>query len=198
MTWNYTEAGHGKGPMDGVGGTLKRMCDRKVAYGMDIMSSKDFINALKDCNIFLVEVVSEDIKKMKNELSQLTIDPIIGIMKVHQFTFSSNGMYDARELTCFKCSPRQVCHHYTLPGVVQTPSNKNQQNVPTKPSGSLKTSNKTKLDVDEVFSETSSDDEEHCRKENREKPVHLQEFIDSIKNEHIDFANLLPGDLCPR
>ena len=31
--WNYFEAGHGKGPCDGVGGTEKRMADEAVKTG---------------------------------------------------------------------------------------------------------------------------------------------------------------------
>ena len=31
--WHYLEAGHGKGPCDGVGGTSKRMADAAVTQG---------------------------------------------------------------------------------------------------------------------------------------------------------------------
>ncbi|OWR42782.1 hypothetical protein KGM_211517 [Danaus plexippus plexippus] len=36
ITWNYTEAGHGKGAPDGVGAVLKRTADKMVSYGRDI------------------------------------------------------------------------------------------------------------------------------------------------------------------
>jgi hypothetical protein len=35
-TWNYLEAGHGKGAADGVGGVLKRSADRIVSHGKDL------------------------------------------------------------------------------------------------------------------------------------------------------------------
>lgn len=34
LSWNYTEAGHGKGAPDGVGVTVKRTCDRIISYGV--------------------------------------------------------------------------------------------------------------------------------------------------------------------
>nr|CAI5866096.1 unnamed protein product [Callosobruchus analis] len=38
VTWNYHEAGHGKGAPDGIGGVCKRTADRIVAQGTDIRS----------------------------------------------------------------------------------------------------------------------------------------------------------------
>ena len=31
-SWNYFEAGHGKGPCDGIGGTAKRMADEAIKH----------------------------------------------------------------------------------------------------------------------------------------------------------------------
>ena len=33
LTWNYNEKSHGKGPMEGVGGTVKNIIFRKVKSG---------------------------------------------------------------------------------------------------------------------------------------------------------------------
>ncbi|KAJ3605026.1 hypothetical protein NHX12_027077 [Muraenolepis orangiensis] len=38
VTWNFLEAGHGKGPADGVGAAVKRTADALVAKGMDIQN----------------------------------------------------------------------------------------------------------------------------------------------------------------
>lgn len=41
--WNYFEAGHGKGPCDGVGGSAKRMVDKVVKTGkVKIQDAVDF------------------------------------------------------------------------------------------------------------------------------------------------------------
>ena len=42
-SWNYFEAGHGKGPCDGVGGSVKRMADEAVGQQkVDIQDASDF------------------------------------------------------------------------------------------------------------------------------------------------------------
>ncbi|KAJ8048235.1 hypothetical protein HOLleu_00469 [Holothuria leucospilota] len=41
-TWNYFESGHGKGPCDGVGGTVKRLADDAVKRGAVIQNANDF------------------------------------------------------------------------------------------------------------------------------------------------------------
>lgn len=40
--WNYFEAGHGKGPCDGIGGTVKRMADNAVKRKIVIQDAHDF------------------------------------------------------------------------------------------------------------------------------------------------------------
>lgn len=46
MTWNFTEAGHGKGAADGVGATVRRVADAAVAKGKDIDNIKDFMTIM--------------------------------------------------------------------------------------------------------------------------------------------------------
>jgi len=66
-TWNFSEAGHGKGPMDGVGGTLKRMADEFLARGNDIATVGAFVSHLVvSCpSVDLVEVTPEDVQRSK-------------------------------------------------------------------------------------------------------------------------------------
>ena len=40
--WNFFEAGHGKGPCDGIGGTVKRMADNAVKRNAVIQDANDF------------------------------------------------------------------------------------------------------------------------------------------------------------
>ena len=47
QTWNYSEAGHGKGAPDGVRATLKRTADEIVAQGNDINNFDVFFNVIK-------------------------------------------------------------------------------------------------------------------------------------------------------
>ena len=46
-TWNFSEAGHGKGAPDGIGATLKRTADQIVAHGTDIPNAIALYEQLK-------------------------------------------------------------------------------------------------------------------------------------------------------
>lgn len=46
-TWNFREAGLGRGIPDGVRGTLKRAADDRVGYGAGILNSKLFVDLNK-------------------------------------------------------------------------------------------------------------------------------------------------------
>ena len=44
IEWNYNEARHGKGPLDGIGGTIKNKVFQEVKSGSNVVdSTKDFI-----------------------------------------------------------------------------------------------------------------------------------------------------------
>lgn len=61
MSWSYFEAGHGKGPADGIGRYLKRSAEELVAWGADILNSNCllFYDGLKDISkIKLYEILS--------------------------------------------------------------------------------------------------------------------------------------------
>lgn len=44
---HYSEAGHGKGAPDGIGGCLKRTADGLVAQGTEILTFESFVVELK-------------------------------------------------------------------------------------------------------------------------------------------------------
>lgn len=48
ITYNFSESGHGKGPADGIGAAIKRICDDKVSYGQDISDLNAFLLAVKE------------------------------------------------------------------------------------------------------------------------------------------------------
>lgn len=48
FTWNYWEAGHGKGAPDGIGGVCTRTADVEVANGKDIVNVNILFNVLKE------------------------------------------------------------------------------------------------------------------------------------------------------
>ena len=84
MTWNFTEASHGKGAPDGVGGALKNLADRLVAYGTDIPDAEALLHNLSEqSSVKLFKVTEEDIETC-GELVPPSLKTVQGTLKVHQ------------------------------------------------------------------------------------------------------------------
>lgn len=114
MSWNFSEAGHGKGPMDGVGGSLKRQADNLVLRGRDISCATSFVENLKKSSIKLWEVSEETIEKLKEELPK-NVPAIPNIMSIHQLSWGKENETKVflRKLSCFICSFGEECSHYS-------------------------------------------------------------------------------------
>lgn len=85
ITWNYSEAGHGKGaPLYGVGGTLKKTADRVVSYNQDVDDFNSFINVMSQevCGIKVLPITTKDIGLFLEDEKKRII-PFIETMKVH-------------------------------------------------------------------------------------------------------------------
>lgn len=119
MTWNYSEAGHGKGAPDGIGGTLKRIADQAVAEGRDIDSFLKLIKILEDrCKgVKLFTVPHNNIEEFENKISPIT-EAFKGTLKVHQVVFLNNvSCLYFNSLSCFKCIENETfkkCIHYNI------------------------------------------------------------------------------------
>ncbi|KAG8176820.1 hypothetical protein JTE90_003448 [Oedothorax gibbosus] len=117
VTWNYTEAGHGKGAPDGIGGVLKRTADRIVAQGADLANYHTLFEALQKevVGVKLTAVTKNEIIKCDNLLAGKPIYPFKGTAKVHQVTWSEAALKTSyRKLSCFDCSPGKCCKHYEI------------------------------------------------------------------------------------
>uniref|UniRef100_A0A8D8TC48 Uncharacterized protein n=1 Tax=Cacopsylla melanoneura TaxID=428564 RepID=A0A8D8TC48_9HEMI len=86
FTWNYSEAGHGKGAPDGIGGVCKRTADRIVGEGKDISTPQMLMNVLlenvKAVKFFYIE--DTDIDTVSNQLDLTKVKAFPGTMQVHQ------------------------------------------------------------------------------------------------------------------
>ena len=106
-TWNYWEAGHGKGPCDGLGGTVKRMADNAVKSGkVCIQDSDDFYAWTQSefCtmnNVRFVFVETAKCQEKAKALSQLKLKPVRGTMKVHAVKGKGNSMIAIRYTSCY-------------------------------------------------------------------------------------------------
>ncbi|KAJ8877154.1 hypothetical protein PR048_021607, partial [Dryococelus australis] len=129
FTWNYNEAGHGKGVPDGI----------EVSQGKYIPDVATLISALKENidKIIIEEVTKDDIDQMKQRFDFKDIKAFIGTMCVYQVVADAARIKvcNKRDLSCLACSGE--CPHY---GRGQYPHQL-----------------KNKLNADEVYG-TNSDD----------------------------------------
>ena len=61
-SWNFHEAGHGKGIPDGIGGSIKRSADAKVGYGPEIMDAASFVKELNNNMIKVYEIKESEMQ----------------------------------------------------------------------------------------------------------------------------------------
>lgn len=67
-SWNFLEAGHGKGAADGIGAVIKRSADRIVYEGGDVIGTDDLISALesKGTSVKLVKITEDQVKHIED------------------------------------------------------------------------------------------------------------------------------------
>lgn len=120
ISWNYSEAGHGKGAPDGIGGTLKRTSDRLVAMGKDIPTFDILVSFLKT-NVKGVELYIVTPEMIMNKQALITTmigssKPFENTMKVHQVIWSkqTNRCLSLRRLSCLLCGFKIGCSHFHI------------------------------------------------------------------------------------
>jgi hypothetical protein len=153
-SWQFFEAGHGKGACDGIGGSVKRSADTAIKTGKEnITCGKDFFDwgSRTDSKIryeFVDKTEYEAANKQVEE-RQKNIKPVKGTLKVHSVSSISEQEIMVRETTC-------VCKEcFTEKGFVWTDENAcgwrkySLTNVKAteKPSASCSLANKINTDV---------------------------------------------------
>ena len=72
-SWNFLEAGHGKGPADGIGGTIRRAADAFIANGGSIMNASSLISAISGKTIVeMFEIQESDVTVILKKIFQVT------------------------------------------------------------------------------------------------------------------------------
>ena len=112
MTWTFTGASHGKGAVDGVGASLKRSADALVATGIDIPDAKTLFDKLssRETKVKLFYIPARSIDDTDEDIP-LSLGPVKGSMKIHQFFSSQNNTMLHRQLGCF-CRFPETCECY--------------------------------------------------------------------------------------
>lgn len=148
FSWNYHEAGHGKGAPDGVGATCKRAADQVIAAGGDISNLNEFCKVVRErCPAINTVVIEDqeidDTDKLLNENASDQV-PFRGTLLVHQVTGSAflPNRLTLKSLSCF-CNS-DGCNHYKL--------------------GSIQYKSRYLLNISDVYSDS---EDETSRFENR-------------------------------
>ncbi|PZC71940.1 hypothetical protein B5X24_HaOG212253 [Helicoverpa armigera] len=68
ITWNFSERSHGKGALAGVGGSLKRTCNKTVANGRNIIDLDTFTDCSKvNCKgIMVISIDDSHVPEIQN------------------------------------------------------------------------------------------------------------------------------------
>lgn len=118
-TWNYFEAGHGKGPCDGVGGTSKRMADEAVnSQRTTIQDADDFFkwaqsSSTKGIHYFFVP--KDKCEKKAEEIKACQLQPVKGTMCLHACTGEINRLFTSNtSCYCNDCIHGKLCKTWNL------------------------------------------------------------------------------------
>lgn len=114
-TWNFSTSGHGKSVADGIGGTVKGLCDRAVLHGRDIISAQDIFDVITKSNVNGYLVHENDIIYY-DKLLKIDIKPAPNSVKIHQVIWSNNqsNKLFINYLSCNICYKEPPCYHYNL------------------------------------------------------------------------------------
>ncbi|CAC5359819.1 unnamed protein product [Mytilus coruscus] len=127
--WNYWEAGHGKGPCDGIGGTSKRMADEAVRTGkVAIQDPHDFYawTQSQSCSLKSIKFIFLPKDQCENKsklISEQKLRPIPGTMKLHAVAEKGNAVVAVRNTSCYcvTClSDEFTCENWQLERVLKT------------------------------------------------------------------------------
>ncbi|MES9883292.1 MAG: hypothetical protein ABW185_20700 [Sedimenticola sp.] len=104
-SWTYFEAGHGKGPCDGVGGCAKRLADSAVKRECTVIqTAEDFYNwgdSLENSKVKYMYVPKSKCVEAQDEVTTMNAKPIKGTMHVHGVVPLANNRIAVRDTSCF-------------------------------------------------------------------------------------------------
>jgi hypothetical protein len=79
LSWNFFASSHGKGVIDGLGGTLKRYVWRRVKSRQAVVRNpREFFNVARECNVTCTFLSKEEIaEKFAQHYSMLLEVPMV-------------------------------------------------------------------------------------------------------------------------
>ena len=104
-SWQFFEAGHGKGPCDGVGGAVKRNATTAIKKGITIQGAADFYRWGVTQTASLVKYTfldEQEVEQAEVELDAMKAVAVKGTIKIHSVTSVREGQVYVRNISCMK------------------------------------------------------------------------------------------------
>ena len=121
VVWVFTEAGHGKGPMDGVGGALKKRIDDVIAYRPNdvIRNTAQLLKVLPPSEISISTYTRDDFNKIQDKMpKQIAVKSTeIGIATAHEVKFpidAGSNLIFLKEMSCDDSYKQATLHQKKL------------------------------------------------------------------------------------
>ena len=105
--WNYFEAGHGKGPCDGLGGSTKRLADQAMRNGkVTIQDAEEFYSWSQGphCtmqNVKFLYISKDECEKSATDLAAWDPKGVPGTMKIHAIKGLGDSALLTRQVSCY-------------------------------------------------------------------------------------------------
>ena len=123
MGWDFLEAGHGKGPCDGVGGSIKQSADIAIKRGTHISNAKQFYDWAREAkpSLKFIYLDGRDIACTRSQLSSSR--PAQGLSWCHTIQVYQGYVY-IKETSCHEgcCVTRPVCDGWKRTEIKKAPS----------------------------------------------------------------------------
>lgn len=92
-SWNFLEAGHWKGPADGIGGAIERVADAFIANGGIITNAKSLMSAISwKTKVKMFDIQESEITIIER-VTPSNLSAVPGTMKLHQICQSEHLKY---------------------------------------------------------------------------------------------------------
>lgn len=117
IEWSFSEAGHGKGEADAVGGLSKRACDTAVAQMKDVDTIEKVHEIITNrCPSIDVSVINLESILAVDRISVPKTVTVEGTMKMHHYTWKNRTPNEImfKTLSCKDCPREKGCDHFSL------------------------------------------------------------------------------------
>ena len=122
-SWSWLEAGHGKGPCDGIGGGIKKKADNLVKSGKLITNTEEFCETIRAAkpNMHILKVGTEEVDRCKELITSWKPPAVRGIGSAHTIV-PVGPILMMRETSCFHncCYEEGGVFHPTCTGWQKT------------------------------------------------------------------------------